>query len=55
MPDSKALDLTWDKEDDIFRVHCFEFVEAFTKDEISSPLASQFDPLGMASRLLLVN
>ena len=53
IPDSKALLLTWDTEDDVLRGHCREFAEASTKHEISSQLTNQFDPSGMASPFLL--
>ena len=53
LPDSKTLGLTWDPENDKFRVTIKEFFNAATRREMSSQLASQFDPLGMASPYLL--
>ena len=53
LPNSKALGLVWDTEGDVLRVRCREFTETATKREMSSQLASQFDPLGMASPFLL--
>ena len=53
LPDSKTLGLTWDPENDKFRVTIKEFSNAATRREMSSQLASQFDPLGMASPYLL--
>ena len=53
LPDSSALGLTWDPESDTLRVSSREFVEATTRREMTSQLASQFDPLGIVSPLLL--
>ena len=53
LPDSKTLGLTRDPENDKFRVNIKEFSNATTIRERSSQLASQFDPLGMASPYLL--
>ena len=53
LPDSKTLGLTWDSENDKFCVNISEFCKATTRREMSSQLASQFDPLGMASPYLL--
>ena len=53
LPNSKALGLAWDPQDNKFCVDCKEFVNATTKRETSSQLASQFDPLGMAAPHLL--
>ena len=51
--DFKTLGLTWDPENDKFLVNIKEFCNATTRREMSSQLASQFDPLGMASPPLL--
>ena len=53
LPDSSALGLIWDPESDTLRVSSREFVEASTRCEMTSQLASQFDPLGIVSPLLL--
>ena len=53
LPDSKTLGLTWDPKNDKFRVNIKEFRNATTRREMSTQLASQFDPLGMASPYLL--
>ena len=53
LSNSKALGLAWDRQDDKFCVNCKEFVNATTKREMSSQLASQFDPLRMAAPHLL--
>ena len=53
LPDSTALGLVWDTQQDKLRIHCREFVEASTRREMSSQLSSHFDPLGMASPFLL--
>ena len=53
LPDSKALGLIWDTQNDMLRVYSREFAETSTRREMSSQLASQFDPLGMASPFLL--
>ena len=53
LPDSSALGLTWDPESDTLRVSSREFVEATTRREMTSQLASQFDSLGIVSPLLL--
>ena len=53
LPDSTALGLVWDTQQDKLRVHCREFIEASTRREMSSQLSSHFDPLGMASPFLL--
>ena len=45
LPDSKTLGLTWDPENDKFRVTIKEVFNAATRREMSSQLASQFDPL----------
>ena len=53
LPDSGTLGLTWDPQQDVFRINCKSFKSAVTRREMSSQLASQFDPLGMASPFLL--
>ena len=53
LPDSGTLGLTWDLQQDVFRINCKGFKSAVTRRELSSQLASQFDPLGMASPFLL--
>ena len=53
LPDSGTLGLTWDPQQDVFRINCKSFKSAVTRREISSQLVSQFDPLGMASPFLL--
>ena len=52
LPDSKALGLMLDTQNDMLRVYSREFTEASTRREMSSQLASQFDPLGMVSPFL---
>ena len=52
LSDSTALGLTWDPKNDKFRVNIKEFLNATTRQEMSSQLASQFD-LCMASPHLL--
>ena len=51
--DSKALGLVWDTEQDRLLVNFREFCEASTRRQMASQLASQFDPLGMASPFIL--
>ena len=53
LPDSGTLGLTWDPQQDVFRINCKSFKSAVTRREMSSHRASQFDPLGMASPFLL--
>jgi len=53
LPDSSALGLTWDPESDTLRISGGKFVEATTRREMASQLASQFDPLEMVASLLL--
>ena len=53
LPDSSALGLVWDPEGDTLRIGGKKFVDAYTKREMTSQLASQFDPLGVVSPLLL--
>ena len=53
LPDAKALGLTWDTPKDMLRTYSREFAEASTRREMSSQLASLFDPLRMASPFLL--
>ena len=54
MPDSKALGITWDVENDKLRL-CPKksLVEVSTRREMLSALAGQFDPLGMLAPCLL--
>ena len=40
LPDSKALDLIWDTQNDMLRVYSREFAEASTRREMSSQLAT---------------
>ena len=49
LPNSKALGLVWNTEKDILLINLREFCEASTRGQMASQLASQFDPLGMAS------
>ena len=53
-PDSKALGLVWDAEDDRLRV-CSErkLVDVSTRREMLSVLASQYDPLGFLAPCFL--
>ena len=53
LPDSKALGLVWNTEKDILLINLREFCEASTRRQMASQLASQFDPLGMASPFIL--
>ena len=53
LPDSNALGLVWDTEKDKLLVKLREFCEASTRRQMASQLASQFDPLGMASPFIL--
>ena len=52
LPNSKALDSTWDTENDKLLNRCRRFTEASTKREMTSQIASQFDPLGIAAPFL---
>ena len=53
LPDSKALGLVWNTEKDILLINLLEFCEASARRQMASQLASQFDPLGMASPFIL--
>ena len=53
LPDSTAFGLSWDPESDTLKISGRTFVEAATRREIASQLASQFDPLGIVAPLLL--
>ena len=53
LPDSTALGLSWDPESDTLKISGRKFVEATTRREMASQLASQFDPLGIVAPLLL--
>ena len=53
LPDSGTPGLTWDPQQDVFRINCKSFKSAVTRREMSSQLASQFDPFGMALPFLL--
>ena len=53
LPDSKVLGLVWDTEKDILLINLREFCEASTRRQMASQLASQFDPLGMASPFII--
>ena len=46
------MGLVWDMEGDTLRISDQEFVDTDTKREVTSQLASQFDPLGVVSQLL---
>ena len=54
MPDSKALGIVWDVENDQFKI-CFDkkLTDVTTHRQIASQLASNFHPLGIASPCLL--
>ena len=54
LPNSETLGLRWDPQNDVLRVNCKEFTPATTRREMASQLASQFDPLGMASPYFFV-
>ena len=53
LPDSTALGLSWDSESDMLKISGRTLVEAATRREMASQLASQFDPLGIVAPLLL--
>ena len=53
LPDSSALGLSWNPEADVLKIGGRKFAEASTRREMTSQLASQFDPLRMVSPLLL--
>ena len=54
MPDSKALGVIWDVENDKLKVSFDkEFVDITTRRQMASQLASNFDPLGVVSPCLL--
>ena len=53
LPKSKTLGLTWDPQNDNFRINVEQFSHATTKREMTSQLASQFDPLGMIGSYIL--
>ena len=53
LPNYSALGLKWDTESDVLRIRCRNFVNASTRREMSSELASRFDPLGVGSPFLL--
>ena len=53
LPNSKTLGLTWDPQNDNFRINVKEFSHATTRREMTSQLASQFDPLGMIGPYIL--
>ena len=55
LPDSKALGLLWDPENDRLRIRWENSAKARvrTRRDMSSKLASMFDPLGMAAPYLL--
>ena len=54
MPDSKALGIVWDVENDQFKI-CFDkkLTDVTTRRQMASQLASNFDPLGIASPCFL--
>ena len=52
--DSKALELVWKVESDRLRVFSYpKLIEVFTRRQMLSVLASQFDPLGILAPYLL--
>ena len=53
MPDSKALGVIWDVENDKFKISFDKNFVVLTRRQMASQLASNFDPLGMASPCLL--
>ena len=54
MPDSKALGVVWDVENDKLKVNLNKnSVDVTTRREIASQLASYFDPLGMIAPCIL--
>ena len=54
MPDSKALGVIWDVENDKFKVSFNKnFSPVTTRRQMASQLASNCDPLGVASPCLL--
>ena len=53
MPDSKALGLVWDVENDKLRVLKQNLLDISTRREMLSSLAGQFDPLGILAPCLL--
>ena len=54
MPDSKALGIVWDVENDQFKICLDEkLTDVTTRRQMTSQLASNFDPLGIASLCLL--
>ena len=54
MPDSKALGIVWNVENDQFKI-CFDkkLTDVTTRRQMASQLVSNFDPLGIASLCLL--
>ena len=54
MPDSKALGIVWDVENDQFKI-CFDkkLTDVTTRRQMASQLASNFAPLGITSPCLL--
>ena len=53
MPDSKALGLVWDVENNKLRVLKRNLLGISTRREMLSSLADQFDPLGILAPCLL--
>ena len=53
LPDSKDLGLLWNTDPDWLLVNFHEFCEASTRRQMVSQLASQFDPVGVASPFTL--
>ena len=54
MPDSKALGVVWDVENDKLKVNMNKnLVDVTTRCEMASQLASYFDPLGMIAPCIL--
>ena len=47
------MGLSWDPESDTLKISGHTFVEAATRREMASQLASHFDPLGIVAPLLL--
>ena len=53
LPDSSAWELSWDPEAYVLKIGGQKFAEASIRREMTSLLASQFDPLAIVSPLLL--
>ena len=53
LPNSKTLGLTWDPQNDNFRINVKQFSHATTRREMISQLASQFETFGMIGPYIL--